>query len=79
MPKEFSRIRCRRTDDLRVEWLSEITCEDIRAEGVTCTLHGRGCTGECAVQRAQWFQGWDEINGARAPAAETPPGDRGEL
>jgi hypothetical protein len=71
----MSRWACRlrlKVVDVRIERLSDISCYDIRREGLRCPEHdgpGLFCTSECASLRTAFARKWDEINGKRAGCA----------
>jgi hypothetical protein len=75
MPRWASRLTLRRTAPLRLERLTAITWQDIRDEGIDCPEHDFAsgfCCSECPALRRAWQEGWDRINGKRAPFGENP-------
>lgn len=76
MPKPLSRIRRRRTDQLRVERLQRISEADILAEGLTPDVVAeisREPLDSVLDLRGAFQVGWDAINGDRVPWHENPP------
>ena len=74
MPRWASRATLA-TESVRVERLQEITFGDVRAEGVECPTHdfeSGFCSSPCGDLRDAWINGWDRINGKRAPWASNP-------
>lgn len=65
MPRWASRLFLEVTD-VRVQRVSEISCVDIRMEGVDCPTHdfpGGMCVSECSDLRAAFSGLWDKLYG----------------
>lgn len=74
MPRWASRLTLEITQ-VRLERLHDITCWDIRAEGVSCPehdFHSGFCSSECPTLREAFRDIWDSINAKRAPYASNP-------
>ncbi|MBI4020703.1 MAG: hypothetical protein HY369_00505 [Candidatus Aenigmarchaeota archaeon] len=74
MPRWASRITSEIVS-LRIEHLQDIPFYDIRKEGIGCPEHdfpGGLCVSECPTLRRAFVDGWDQINGKRAPYSSNP-------
>jgi hypothetical protein len=63
MPRRAARIWLR-VESVRAQPLEQITCSDVRAEGIGCPAHdnGRGrCSSDCAALIAAFRRLWDSI------------------
>jgi len=69
MPKWASRITLEVTD-IRVEWLYDISTEDIIAEGLSTNLREHDAVLDL---RAQYFRLWDDLNAKRGFGSDMNP------
>lgn len=70
MPRWASRITLR-VESVRPERLQEITPVEVRAEGVQYRRDLDPCT-DAASACVAWWEGWDRLNGKRAPWDSNP-------
>lgn len=74
MPRWASRLTLE-VVEVRAGRLQDVSWHDIRAEGFDCPVHDMPsglCTGECRYLRQRFADGWDELNGKRAPWTSNP-------